>query len=218
MELEPVSEGQFINRMGQLYDLESTYLYPLLKSSDIGNGRTQNYRKVVLVTQTYVGEQTHLIENIAPKTWRYLLDHYEILNKRKSSIHKNKPFYSIFGIGDYSFKPWKIVISGLYKQLDFQRVSPLGGKPVMLDDTVNFLSFASQSEAEFILQLLTSEPAQDCLDSMIFWDDKRPITIEVLRRLSLQAVAQELGLLDLYIHWAKAIQVNRQGQLELGLF
>jgi hypothetical protein len=218
MELEPVSEGQFINGMGQTYNLESTYLYPLLKSSDVGNGRTQNYRKVVLVTQTYVGEETHLIENIAPKTWRYLLDHYEILNKRKSSIYKNKPFYSIFGIGDYSFKPWKIAISGLYKKLGFQLISPLNSKPVMLDDTVNFLSFDSQSEAEFILQLLTSEPAQNCLDSMIFWDDKRPITIEILRRLSLQAVARELECLDLYTHWAKAIHVNRQGQLEFGLF
>ncbi|NMG58905.1 hypothetical protein E1H12_10350 [Geitlerinema sp. P-1104] len=55
--------------------------------------------------------------------------------------------------------------------------------------TVNFLSFDSQAEAEFILELLTSKPAQSCLDSMIFWDDKRPITIDILRRLSLQAVA-----------------------------
>ena len=55
--------------------------------------------------------------------------------------------------------------------------------------TVNFLSFDSQAEAEFILEFLTSKPAQSCLDSMIFWDDKRPITIDILRRLSLQAVA-----------------------------
>ena len=218
MELEPISEGKFINGMGQIYDLEPTYLYPLLKSSDIGNGRIQTYRKVVLVTQTSVGQDTHPIQKKAPKTWQYLSDHHQVLSQRRSSIYKNKPLYSIFGIGSYSFKPWKIAISGLYKTLNFQLISPLEGKPVMLDDTVNFLSFDSQAESEFIFELLTSKPAQDCLDSLIFWDNKRPVTIDILRRLSLQAVARELGYLERYADWAKAIQITPDGQLELGLF
>lgn len=218
MELEPISDGKFINGMGQIYDLEPTYLYPLLKSSDIGNGRIQTYRKVVLVTQTSVGQDTHPIQKKAPKTWQYLSDHHQVLSQRRSSIYKNKPLYSIFGIGSYSFKPWKIAISGLYKTLNFQLISPLESKTVMLDDTVNFLSFDSQPEAEFIFELLTSKPAQDCLDSLIFWDNKRPVTIDILRRLSLQAVARELGYLERYADWAKAIQITPDGQLELGLF
>ncbi|KPQ40178.1 MAG: Methyltransferase domain [Phormidium sp. OSCR] len=218
MELAPVGDGKFRNGIGEIYDLEPTYIYPLLKSSDIGNGRIETYRKMVLVTQRAVGQDTHSIQKNAPKTWQYLSDHNQILSRRKSSIYKNKPPYSVFGIGAYSFKPWKIAISGFYKHLNFQLISPLNNKPVMVDDTVNFLSFDSQAEAQFILKLVTSKPAQECLTSMLFWDEKRPITIDILRRLSLQAVARELGCLELYTDWVKAIQVNSQGQLELGLF
>ena len=37
--------------------------------------------------------------------------------------------------------------------------------------------------------LLATQPAREFLDSLIFWDGKRPVTIEVLRALSLDAVA-----------------------------
>jgi len=217
MELEQVNDAFFLNGMGRKYSLEETYLYPLLKSSDIGNARTNNYRKLVLITQKLVGDDTSIIQNKAPKTWQYLLEHDEYLKNRKSSIYKNKPPYSIFGVGSYSFKNWKIAISGLYKQLRFCLIEPLGGKPVMFDDTVNFLSFETQEEAKFIFKLVTSSPALEFIDSMIFWDEKRPITIDILRRLSLKAVARELGVLENYLQWAEAFQITSNGQLELGL-
>jgi len=217
MELEQIHDTLFLNGLGEKYFLEKNYLYPLLKSSDIGNGRTDNYRRLVLITQQSVGDDTNSIQNIAPKTWQYLLEHDQYLKNRKSSIYKNKPPYSIFGIGSYSFKYWKIAISGLYKQLKFCLVKPMNGKPVMLDDTVNFLSFETEEEAKFIFGLITSTPAIEFLDSMIFWDEKRPITIDILRRLSLKAVARELGVLESYLQWAEAIQVASNGQLELGL-
>jgi hypothetical protein len=176
-----------------------------------------DYRKVVLITQKSVGEDTSIIQDKAPKTWQYLLDHEEYLKNRKSSIYKNKPLYSIFGVGSYSFKDWKIAISGLYKRLSFCLVKPLDGKSVIFDDTVNFLSFETEAESKFIFGLLTSNPSLEFLDSMIFWDEKRPITIDILKRLSLKAVARELGVLENYLQWAEAVQINSNGQLEFGL-
>lgn len=217
MELEQVHDALFLNGMGKKYSLEESYLYPLLKSSDIGNGKTSNYRKLILITQKLVGDDTSTIQDKAPRTWQYLLEHDEYLQNRKSSIYKNKPPYSIFGVGSYSFKNWKIAISGLYKQLRFCLIEPLGGKPVMFDDTVNFLSFDTEEEAKFIFKLVTSSPSLEFFDSMIFWDEKRPITIEILRRLSLKAVAKELGVIENYLRWAEAFQVASNGQLELGL-
>lgn len=217
MELERVHNALFINGIGEKYDLEEAYLYPLLKSSDLGNGRTSYYRKLILVTQKSVGDDTLLIRDKAPRIWQYLLEHDEYLKNRKSSIYKNKAPYSIFGVGAYSFKDWKIAISGLYKQLRFSLIAPLDGKPVMFDDTVNFLSFETEEEAEFIFKLVTSNPSLEFLDSMIFWDEKRPITIDILRRLSLKAVARELGVLESYLEWAEIFQVASNGQLELGL-
>jgi len=217
MELEQIHETCFINGMNEEYNLERNYLYPLLKSSDIGNSRINDYRKLVLITQEHVGEDTRIIQNNAPKTWQYLLEHDEALRNRKSAIYKNKPPYSIFGIGSYSFKNWKIAISALYKRLNFCLVGSLGGRTVMFDDTVNFLSFETEEEARFVFELITSNPSLEFLDSMIFWDEKRPITIDILKRLSLKAVAIELGVLQKYLHWAEAIQINSNSQLELGL-
>ncbi|PSB50252.1 SAM-dependent methyltransferase [Chamaesiphon polymorphus] len=205
MELVRIGDNLFQNGLGERASLEEDYLYPLLKSSDIGNSRTIDYRKLVLITQKSVGEDTSIIKNTAPKTWQYLLDRQEYLINRKSSIYKNKPLYSIFGIGSYSFKNWKIAISGLYKKLNFCLVKPLDGKSVMFDDTVNFLSFETEEEAKFIFGLLTATPALEFLDSTIFWDEKRPVTIDILRRLSLEAVAKELGNLEDYMQWMDSI-------------
>jgi hypothetical protein len=217
MELERIQDDLFQNGFGRKYNLEEKYLYPLLKSSDIGNGRTLDYRKLVLITQKSVGEDTNIIQNRAPKIWQYLLEHEEHLKNRKSSIYKNKPLYSIFGVGSYSFKDWKIAISGLYKRLSFCLIKPLDGKSVIFDDTVNFLSFETEEEAKFMFSLVTSNPSLEFLDSMIFWDEKRPITIDILKRLSLKAVARELGALETYLQWTQAIQLVSNGQLELEL-
>ena len=216
MELEPAN-GSYKNGLGEVISLEDDYVYPLLKSSDVGNGKIEAFRKVVLITQKFVGEDTSTIKKIAPKTWKYLTEHRGYLDKRRSSIYKNKPDFSIFGIGDYSFKKWKIAVSGLYKKLQFNLIEPLSGKPVMFDDTVNFLSFDSEQEAKYIFHLLTSRPAIDFLESMIFWDEKRPITIHILRRLSLKEVALELGEIEQYKYWVKDQAPNEARQMELGI-
>ncbi len=197
MELEPLN-GKYQNGLGEIIACEDDYLYPLLKSSDVGNGRTRSYRKVVLITQQVVGEDTSEIKRIAPNTWNYLVEHRAYLDNRRSSIYRNKPDFSVFGIGAYTFKHWKIAISGLYKKLQFHLVGPLDGKTVAFDDTVNFLSFDTEEEATLVFRLLTSSPALEFLESMVFWDEKRPITVQLLRRLSIKKVARELGELPQY--------------------
>lgn len=216
MELEPVEKG-FKNGLGETVILERDYIYPLLKSSDIGNGRNNSFRKVVLITQQSVGEDTSSIKKIAPKTWLYLLNHRELLDQRRSTIYRNKPDFSVFGIGAYTFKNWKIAISGLYKRLKFNFIGQLDGKTVAFDDTVNFISFDTENEARFIYDLITSKPSLEFLSSMIFWDEKRPITADILRRLSLREVARELGVLEQYQYWTRTQSSTSIGQLELGI-
>jgi len=211
------ARNTFMNRLGEAYSLDKEYLYPLLKSSDIGNGRVTSYRKLALITQRAVGQDTSVIRERAPKTWNYLKDHEAYLNKRKSSIYKEKPSYAIFGVGDYTFKPWKVAISALYKQLSFQLVGPLDEKIVVFDDTANFLPFDTEKEAKFMLELVTFVPSLEILNSMIFWDEKRPDTIRILERLSLKSVSKELGTLDQYLSFATAIKADATGQFELGL-
>jgi len=191
MEFDRIGE-MLQNGYGETVDLEKDYLYPLLKSSDIGNGRMK-IRKSVLVTQRRTSDQTNEIRYLAPKTWAYLQQHAQALDARKSSIYRKRPRFCVFGIGDYSFAPWKIAISGLYKKFVFSVVPPVDDKPVMVDDTCYTIPCKSEEEAELLHGLLSSEVATEFLRSLVFIDSKRPITIDVLRRISFVELARELG-------------------------
>jgi hypothetical protein len=184
---------RYRNGFGQLIALESTYVYPMLKSSSVAKGATGSQVRVMLVPQKTVGEQTCLIQERAPMTWAYLQEHAELLEKRASSIYRKRPDFSIFGVGDYSFAPWKVAISGFYKKLEFVTVGPAGGKPVVLDDTSYFLPCATEERALYLAWLLNSRVAQSFYNAFVFWDCKRPITADLLRRLSLRRLAKELG-------------------------
>lgn len=194
MELTP-ENGHYRNGYGEMVIVENAHVYPLLKSSDIANNRIEP-RHFVLVTQTKTGDATHLICDTAPKTWQYLECHANVLDARKSSIYKNRPRFCLFGIGDYSFALWKVAISGLYKSLQFVAVPPVQGRPVMLDDTCYFIPCNSEREARLFCDLLNSPACQEFLKSLVFLDSKRPVTTEVLRRISLRAIAARLGRLQ----------------------
>jgi len=116
-----------------------------------------------------------------------------LLDRRGSSIYKGRPPFSIFGIGPYSFAPWKVAISGFYKRLNFQQVGPLQGRPVVFDDTCYFLACSSEEESRRVVELLNSNVARDFYRAFVFWDAKRPITAELLQRLSLPGLARALN-------------------------
>lgn len=220
MELEKVN-GEYMNGFGKIVVLEDKYVYPMIKSSDIGNGALRLGRKYMIVTQQYIGEETLRIRMTAPKTWQYLHDNKEVLAKRASSIYRNRPMFSIFGVGKYSFSPWKVAVSGFYKHLTFRVIEPYKNRPVVCDDTVYFLSCWSEDEAVFLAALLNSRPAQEFYKSMIFWTDKRPITIEVLSRLDLKALSSDLGQERKYLFFARRRRDSESeytvGQLSLGI-
>ncbi len=179
-------DNKFINGFGKTIELEDTYIYPLLKGSDVANGRTQITNKYVLVTQGNIGESTDTIKQIAPKTWNYLLNYSQYLNSRKSKIYLKKPRFSVFGVGDYAFMPWKIAICGLYKKLDFKLVGKINNRSTFFDDTVYFISFESKETAELYFDLLNNQKILDFYDSLIFWDEKRPIKASILNKLDLK--------------------------------
>lgn len=185
MELSKSNHG-LTNGFGEIIDIENTFIYPLLKGSDIANGKTAQTERCVLVPQKKIGESTGRIKDIAPKTWNYLSKYSQLLDARKSKIYKNKPRYFIFGIGDYSFKKWKIAICGLYKRLDFKLIGEINNKSTLFDDTVYFISFDRQKDAISALKLLNDEKIRSFYASLIFWDEKRPIKASILNKLDLK--------------------------------
>ncbi|KJH70783.1 class I SAM-dependent methyltransferase [Aliterella atlantica] len=187
-------DNMFVNGLGEVIDIEDTCLFPLVKGSDVAQNRTQSIERYVLVTQRYIGESTEYIQSIAPKTWNYLTNHSEYLDKRKSKVYKKNSRFSIFGVGSYTFAPWKIAICGLYKKLDFRLVGENNGKSTVFDDTVYFLSFEDEQAAQQTFKLLTSQTALDYYCSLIFWDEKRPIKSSILNSLNMTALAERLAI------------------------
>ncbi len=191
MELDKKGDYYF-NKFEDKIKLEDNLVYGLLKSSDLKGGTINKTRKHTIVTQKKIGQETKYIKNLYPKTYKYLHNNLEIFNKRKSSIYNGKPAFSIFGIGNYSFKPYKIAISGLYKQLNFTLIKPdINNKTIMLDDTCYFIGFEDQVEAETIFELLRTDTVKEFLNSLIFSDAKRSVTKDLLMRIDILAMMQK---------------------------
>lgn len=196
MELDKVN-GHYVNRLNEEVKLEDDLVYGILKSSDLKNTVINQTRKFTIVTQKKVGQETKYIKTEYPKTYHYLTLHQANFDARKSSIYNNKPLFSIFGIGDYSFKPFKVAISGLYKTFHFTLILPQDNKPVMLDDTCYLIGFDKIEFAVYTLILLNSNATAQFLQSITFPDAKRTFTKDVLMRIDLLELSKQINKSDL---------------------
>ncbi|HET9921828.1 MAG TPA: hypothetical protein VFQ30_18445 [Ktedonobacteraceae bacterium] len=188
MELTLNTSRKFSNKLGEMVVIEPEYVYPLLKSTDVFKGKTNDLKRAVIVTQQRLGEDTCKLQYAAPQLWHYLTSHAAVFSQRKSSIYEKQPLFALFGIGDYSFAPYKVGISGFHKTPKFRAIGPQDGKPVMLDDTCYFIPCPSALEAAFFASLLNDPLCLAFIDSIIFTDAKRPITKKLLQRIDLSAL------------------------------
>ncbi len=188
MELTYDKMGILHNKLGETVIVEPDYFYPLLKSSDLYHYGRSGPQKAVIVTQKRLGENTYLLKQAAPQLWNYLTAHSDLFEQRKSSIYDGQPPFAIFGIGDYSFAPYKVAISGLHKIPRFRAIGHMNGRPVMLDDTCYFIPCYTAQQAALLASLFNDPICLEFINSMIFLDSKRPITKKLLQRIDLRAV------------------------------
>lgn len=225
MELQVVN-GHFLNGLGEEIKLEKNLVYGLLKSSDLKQHQTNTFRKLTIITQTKIGQETNYIQERFPLTYQYLKAHIKLFEKRKSSIYKEKPDFSIFGIGDYSFTEYKVAISGLYKSTHFTLVEPSDSKPIMLDDTCYFIGFNKLEMAQIAHYILNSNLIQNFLKSIIFSDSKRSINKDILMRIDFVKAFESCdfdnatqcinGLKIEY--WEEFGEIVRKGENQMTLF
>lgn len=191
MELEKKDECLYVNKINEEILLEDLLIYPLLKSSELmKNNYIDKSRRYVIVTQQKVKQDTKYIKEDSPKLWEYLKCHQEYFDNRKSSIYKNSPKFSMFGIGDYAFSKYKVAISGFYKEPNFVVLAG-DKKPIMLDDTCYFISFENEKEALIVMTLLNSTIVKEFLSSVAFLEKKRPYTKEILKRIDLKKILEQ---------------------------
>jgi len=181
---------RFTNGMGQVVTLERRFLFPMLKCSDLAK-RSPRPRFWMLVPQRYVGQETDRLARLAPRTWDYLHQHRDQLRKRGSVVYRDKPDFSVFGVGEYSFSRWKVAVSGLGKTPRFHAIGPHHRKPMIMDDTCYFHPCDSESAARRLSSALNSTVAQEFFQSLIFTDEKRPVTAKLLGQLDLERLLRE---------------------------
>ena len=76
---------------------------------------------------------------------------------------------------------------------------------MFFDDTCYYLPFDDEAHARLVADVLNSEACQRFLLALTFPDSKRPITVELLHRLNLAAIAEEAGL---GARWRSASRVS----------
>ncbi len=182
-------EGGWFNKGGGAVSVEPAATYPMLKAAGVFRGHDVGDRAMI-ITQTRLGEDTGSLAHTAPRLYSYLLDHEAVFRNRRSSIYRERPRFSMFGIGEYTFALYKIAVSGMHKEARFRLIGPYDGRPVVLDDTCYFLPFDSPAEAAVTTAVLNSPPVTQLIESLVFWDSKRPITKRLLQRIDLTAAAR----------------------------
>jgi len=185
MELRREARG-YRNGLGALVTLEDECVFPLLKCSDLAKAARPDARlRYLLVPQQSPADDTRALATRAPAAWKYLLSHGARLDRRASAVYRNRGRFAVFGVGPYSFAPWKVAVSGLHKEPEFVAVGPRQGKPVVFDDASYFHPCAGRRQAEQLAALLNGDVAREFFSAYLFRDAKRPITAELLRRLDL---------------------------------
>ena len=194
--MELTKQGDiFVNKPKSAVCIEPDLVFPLVKSSHFKNPIITEFSKYVIVTQRKPKQDTSYIQQEFPLTWSYLQHHLDEFNRRKSVIYSRAPAFSMFGVGDYSYAPYKVGLSGFYKKPLFSLL--YSDKPVMTDDTTYFLAFDNYDTAYCTMLLLNSDTVQRFLLSNAFLDNKRPYTVKLLSRLDLKKCLQEVSFKEI---------------------
>ncbi len=175
-------ESHWRNGRGESVDVESEHIYPLLKGADLARPNDAPGRGVI-VTQRRLGEDTNRHASTSPRLWSYLQSHADAFAARRSKVYDGRPPFAMFGVGDYTFAPHKVAVSGLHKAPRFRAIGPVGGRPVLLDDTCYFLPCGSAREARRLAARLNGPVSRSLLASLCFADAKRPVTKAILQRI-----------------------------------
>jgi hypothetical protein len=153
---------------GLLDRIEPTHVYPYLRSKHVVKWGLFGHDRF-LVPQRRAGEDNEeTLARETPATYEYLRHNRDRLEARGSSWFDSGPFYSLFGLGPYTWAPYKVVWCRLGFKPHFAVVSTvadpeLGEKRVVPGDHCMFVACDDEREAHYLCALLNAAPYQRCL-------------------------------------------------------
>ncbi|EJN61647.1 N-6 DNA methylase [Halogranum rubrum] len=152
----------------QLASLEPDHVYPYLKSRHIVKYGLFGYDLQLVPMRQAIEDNEDELAAETPETYAYLRAHRDELMARSSTWFDEGPFYTLFGLGPYTWADYKVVWCRLGFKPHFVVVSTvddpeLGEKPVVPGDHCMFLATDDGEEAHYLCALLNSAPYQRCL-------------------------------------------------------
>jgi hypothetical protein len=146
-------------------EIEPDLVFPVVKPHHVKRWLINGYYLMIVPQKKHGEDNESLLRLRYPLTYAYLHSFKKELLGRSSRWFKgNKPFYSLFGIGPYTFKPYKVVWSAIGYLPAFAVASTitdefLGKKLIIPDNTIGYIPSDSKEEAHFVCALLNSSLA-----------------------------------------------------------
>ena len=145
--------------------IEADLVFPLLRGRSMGRwwSKPEEYVLVVQDPNSQKGYPEAWMQKTHPLIWAYLRHFEKLLRVRKAFLKffdpKSDPFYSMYSVGDYTFKPHKVAwvdISSTVKAA----VLPEGeaNRLIIPEHTVIFLATETRDEAHYVAAVLNSKP------------------------------------------------------------
>ena len=171
--------------------IEPDLIFPILKPRNIRRKWCfEGYEYALVPQRTYGEDNENTLRKRYPLTYLYLTTfRRELIYERKSSWFKHGPFYSIFGIGEYTWKPYKVVWCRMGFKPYFVVISKisdkyLGEKLLMVDSTFEYIPLDKENEAHYVCAILNSESVQMAIKKMST-ESKCGISKSIISRLKI---------------------------------
>ena len=146
--------------------IEPELLYPLLRAGNVKRWYAKPNAQILITHEA----DSHLnaipepvMKNHYPRAYTYLLQFEQYLRSRKTQVIQNLinrgPFYSLFGIGEYTFAPWKVAWTRIAK-VEAVVLGEENNKPVMPQETLTMVPCQTEEEAHYLAAAINSTPFQ----------------------------------------------------------
>jgi hypothetical protein len=154
--------------------IEPDLLYPLLRGRDVQRWKAEPSALILMVQDPVKrrGIDEKDLQARYPRTYGYLKRFEPVLRQRAAfkryftrperggRVTETGPFYSMFGVGDYTFAPWKVVWREQSSTLTASVVGPQGNKPMVPDHKLMLVDCKRAEEAHFVCACLNSSVGQ----------------------------------------------------------
>lgn len=166
--------------------VEPTMLYPLIKGAGdfescylkLNDPANEEERLYTFVPNTgidreiYAGSASAMNAAALGKTRAWFNSYQKILADRSTYRlqMKGAPFFAIYNVGDYTFKPWKVVWPEMSTRFyaavaGSANVPVVGTRPYVPDHKVYFAAFDDKKEAHYLCGLLNTPMVREWIES-----------------------------------------------------